>query len=860
MESDRSGRGLVLPPVQDSDEIINDGTHQWIPIHLLVKIRGNYWTHFLSFDKTCSLVKCKHCGDILKRFDEDNNNEKKISQNLVLLRHLKKNHKIDPSSNFYTNKKNDNNFVMNEDEDDDDELYLNKQSQSQFNSISNDNNFSIDITMPNDMESLRKANEREMFFPTTQLLSIIIASENLPLSFIKNSSVRLLLNKLSDSFTPDATNIIQSIKLTAKQIDSIIERTASRNNVDLQLIIDTNNLSTDDVQRSSQLITKIKSHLIEMNKITFFSLSHSNWNNNSISILSLQFFDQLTNSIKCLPISIDKINSDSDIDKITIRSQLLKSLQKIPNLFKSVISITLPRDNLLNVLHLDDHQFFSQKKNIKNPADYYHNCFITSLTKAIIPLFGEIDYDIPKKEQKSQKKSEKNSNKGIFTTNDDNNNLLDQIIDISNVNISTSIFDKINRFYDEIFNNPWELSRFHDLTNTHLHDSTIDMIYFDTEKFSTAETSLVRFLELRPIIQIMESHINSEKFGDVDFLIVQYLLEIIQSINKIILYFSSKNTFNFVYLLMTVLSIEKHLASTLNGIHLKRLMKPFGMVLENIKEFKQILINDEMVLLAMFLCPAVLFERELLEYAFKSISLSEIVNLVSETILSLLKRFIEVQAIDSSINSNPREMAQNDGGENDNNSNSQQLHNNNNFNINEISDLNYFNSHNPTIQNEVDTLLLQVVQEDLYEYLSTVNSIVPVSYISFCKRSNFVRDNGLFKKRVEVTTNDGMTSYKEEDINYMDQLMDIHLPVCNAFWDQFLQNNAGPVVRLLANIMRTQVSSSVQTEYAFLKNFVPKLGEDFYEDVVKIKLFNSQFSAAKVDFEIDTLPSACQYN
>ena len=49
---------------------------------------------------------------------------------------------------------------------------------------------------------------------------------------------------------------------------------------------------------------------------------------------------------------------------------------------------------------------------------------------------------------------------------------------------------------------------------------------------------------------------------------------------------------------------------------------------------------------------------------------------------------------------------------------------------------------------KIDSIFLQIIQEDLYDYLSTVNSIVPISYRSYCEQSNFIRDSGRFKKRI----------------------------------------------------------------------------------------------------------------
>ena len=60
--------------------------------------------------------------------------------------------------------------------------------------------------------------------------------------------------------------------------------------------------------------------------------------------------------------------------------------------------------------------------------------------------------------------------------------------------------------------------------------------------------------------------------------------------------------------------------------------------------------------------------------------------------------------------------------------------------------------------------------------------------------------------------------------------------------------------------MITESSTSRRIEYEFLNNFIPKLGDDYLEDIVKIRLFNEQFSAGKVDYDVDTLATIAQYD
>lgn len=96
-------------------------------------------------------------------------------------------------------------------------------------------------------------------------------------------------------------------------------------------------------------------------------------------------------------------------------------------------------------------------------------------------------------------------------------------------------------------------------------------------------------------------------------------------------------------------------------------------------------------------------------------------------------------------------------------------------------------------------------------------------------------------------------------MNFIEELLDIHVPVCNAFWSQYLDNDAGPIIRILFKIMQCQSSSSIRGEYSFLNDFIPRVHPDLTQEIIKIKLFNDQFVASKVDYDLDTLQTASQY-
>ncbi|QHS75076.1 Vid22p [Saccharomyces paradoxus] len=887
-------RGLVLPPMnstvssataattatntdtdtdgdrdEEGESLLEDGS-EWVPAYMLTRDKSRYLGHFLGANKMLEAVKCKYCDVIIRR----QGNSASMAE--ASLAHLWSTHKIDPNANYYSGWSGveaGSTFMARP------PLKNHQGGGATTNSIAN--------LLEIDEDFLKRTREREMALPLVQSLAIIIASENLPLSFVDNTAVRLLINQNANSLSfIDHDLILNTIRSIAYNLDRIIQRTALRNNSDLSLIIDKNFLLMDPTDRSNQLSNRLKNQLYEMQKINFFSLSHSVWNN-TISILSIQYYDDFHSQVKTLPLIIQNLHKYNNDPKLSIPAQLLKISRELPGLQNTVISITLPRSQIIDLLNVMDNQPFFPNTNT-NAKNYYHNCIISIINSAILPLFGTPkSADITHSTQSS-------STKEPLT-------LLDSLIDLSNIDISNSIFSRINSFLDDLQSNSWQLDKFRSLCEKFGFEFVCSK--FDLSRYSTATVSLQTFLNLRPIIEEYQSSIQIEKFNEIDFQITDYLLTTLNSINRVLKFFTSSKSLNFTYVLFAIMSIEKHLLSTLSSLQFQRLIAPFEAFLTKIQEFKTILFSDDMNLLAMFLCPAILFEREVLEYSFHTISLSEIVDKLSTLIFSLLKRFLNLHTIGNVNNNN---SASNDSNmnihadsqtnnvnnrngntsdnndnehddDNDNNSNSntpasrididptggqssvlpeqQQQNSNNNLSFGSLSDTHPLSD--STISKEIDTIFLQTIQEDLYDYLSTVNSIVPISYRSYCEQSSFIRDSGRFKKR--IITEDSIIGELEQPMNFIEELLDIHVPVCSAFWSQYLDNDAGPIIRILFKIMQCQSSSSIREEYSFLNDFIPRVHPDLTQEIIKIKLFNDQFVASKVDYDLDTLQTASQY-
>ena len=870
-----------------NSERVLDGDTEWLPVHVIVpRLNGALWSHFLGCDPELRHVRCKHCGKVIDRV----NPESHRLANKLLVSHLKV-HGVNPTDDYYpragattgeqssrgtTSQEEADEGTSDSDSDADSDhrldSHLEPRSESQ----------GVPPTVPQlDLEFQRselpgqspagqddelEEEEEEtpeeqshvprMELPTTQLLAIIVASQNLPLSFVHDSSMRMLLGRVSDTYSVDSSDVLAAIKRIARQISSVIERTAARNNVDMQMIV------TDS---ENDMHTRLSQHLKTLKNTTFFGMTNYVWGH-ATSVLALQFYDPRSGTVKSMPLAVDRSRTENDFEVATLHGQLLQAFKTSPSLHRSVLSVTLPRERRASVAGLEDNDWFA---NIKTPMSNYHPCVASLLIEMLSPLFGKQDIEgiraLNYKEKLRERCRRNERAPGAPSFDGD----IDKIVCLDDINPSGTIFDKINTFYDEVYSNPWELSRFDQTVAKLLRDDPVPMVYFDPSHYSTAQTCLENFLALKDVIEETQAHTRTT-FTNVDYLIVKYELELIRSTNRLLLYFASSKPLSLIFAIPGIVAIEKHINATLQTVQLQRLWKPLKRVLSNISMLRDSLITDNMILVAMFLCPSALFEREVLEYAFRTVSLSEIVDMVSEKVQGVVKRFVCVQEVDAAPGDLPGEhfdsrVVENDGedsvvedidGEEDvygPRAKRQHRSPENNHSMHSLR------TNNLTLQREADAILLQYTQEDLYNYLSTVNSVVPLSYASFCEHAEIIRENGLFKRQVQVPVSEEESGFKEESINYIDQLLDIHIPVCEAFWQEYLGAGAGTVLQIVINMVRAQAASAIRLEYGFLRGYVPALGEDRLEDAVRIKLFSEQFVAGKVDFDIDTLPSACTY-
>lgn len=807
-ESTMANTTVNAPSEQGNND---EGCVEWVPVHHRKKNRSLCWTHYLCKDAQLETVKCKHCGAIIT-----SDKSKNKSSTSRFRSHLRIKHKIDPNSDYYAGT-----------------TLLPPTSTRPVGRpkgstlVSNTSLNSRVISRPSTsaLGSLHVGPARESNIDTKDLISIICASQDLPLSFFDNASVRLLLQRAFNNTTIDPELVKESIIKNSKNIEHMVKRTVLRNCNDLPVEI---HITAHNTITREQIKEQLRLKISELSNVMFFSLTQHTWkrsHGSPISTVSLQFYDSIKKKQKQILITVKRLGENN---VVSLRREILDIFTRFPGLDQSLLSFTTPRSNFQQLLLNDEHPFFKHRN--------FHGCIVTMLKTAILPLFGHFDANVGHSSLNTQ------SHLSDDYRSVDENTQLDNIMSLENIEITNPLFDKIDRFKQELNADPWKLDKFHTLCKELLDNGDLEVITFDTTRYSTAVESLKRFLQLRSVIESMEEHIVNQKFTNIDYQAMDFMLETLKSYDRMVLYFSS-NIPNFQYMLFSVLTLEKHLKNKiyLMGSH-GVLTRSFSKVVNNITDHKRTMMADDMNIIGLFFVPSVLFERDILELIFNTQSLTEIVEMIVKGIYSLLEKHLRLHVGQS------QEVGFMD--------HSNTSHSDNSFaqlslGRSALRDLGIVHD-NSAVENteELEALIKEMIREDMYSYLSTATAVIPASYRAFCTQTGFSKVDGHYER-------DGPNG--KIQLNYIEELLDIHFPVCNTFWDEFTKSNAGYFVKTVMKILRSESASSIHSLQAFLRNYKSQVDTDILEDVIRVKVFDEQFSSGRVEFDKDTLPTACQF-
>ena len=174
--------------------------------------------------------------------------------------------------------------------------------------------------------------------------------------------------------------------------------------------------------------------------------------------------------------------------------------------------------------------------------------------------------------------------------------------------------------------------------------------------------------------------------------------------------------------------------------------------------------------------------------------------------------------------------------------------------IGSLKDLKFFNDSSSPENVTLRSCFSTLVEKSLNTYILTLSSYLSNAYETYPEENNFIQEkNGQYRKLF----NNGENNKDEESaiLNPIEELLNIHIPINENFWDIFTnaQGNHNLVVRVLFKIFSSISSSSVRREYSFLRDFKCNTDPKLLQEIVKLRVFNSQFRIHEIDFNTNNL-------
>ncbi|AJS01857.1 Env11p [Saccharomyces cerevisiae YJM1443] len=810
---EKDGNKILSSRIHPEDEIINDGLNIWIPVQMLKKNIAKFWSHFLAIEKKLTKVKCKHCGEILTRSD--------ASLTKTFRSHLKTKHNISANKNFYSM-----NFTVG------DSNLKNNTSSTEitrrhgYDSLTFNSDQSFKCF---DIGKLQSSN----YLSISQLVAIVIASENLPLNFFENVSFKSLLSKFH-RIPPLTTNIIEeSIIGLSKSIDELIRRSISRNDTQLPFTIHLSDSKESNQPLYLKYSREIRAQLSNLDLSHLISVNFTELAGKR-SLFSLQLFDNTNKVSKVLPLSIF-VRKTTDIDISVWQEQLNNLYSKYPGLQKSVISITLPQSHYTMVLeNRNSHNFTFHSGSVREIK--YHTCIVSELLHCFLqPLFN-----VPTESMLSSFSVAKENHSG--------GSLLDSLIDFSHIDLSSTILGKICCLIEEVNLNDSLKSDFllycQNYTQPNCNELT-SILSCNCDRFSALKSILEKFANLVPFFKSINSHLENESLSESDFRLINTVEETLRTFEQSIEYFASSAPLKFTHTLVFIINFELYLTEIIRSFKFTKSKKPFEKILARLLKVKDLYLLDDVNLIGAFLYPSIFQSKSLLNEIFGTTSVNKIVHNMTKIVLRYLKNFINITNFRSS----------NSGGESGRNSGNNLLSDYEAIFMKESRDVELLCNTKLTAPLTEDSLLVQIIRDDLLRYVNRIAHELPNAYHDYLNDNDISFDGCHFTKHELSEENDSNSG--EWCLNPMEETFDIHIPISDSIWNNYISSkNKIEVIDILLQLLSVNSTSSIRSELSSLtanQDFSTKLSEE----TIKIKLLNSQFNLEKINFHSGSIFDAC---
>lgn len=771
----------------EQQEIIHEDGKDWIPIHLLTKSKNLCWTHFLALDEHITLAKCKHCGLIIKRSVTPN--DKPSTQ--TFRRHLQTKHKVFPKDNFYVSQQQ--------------QLFVNLPRQSVINNPEykmfddSSTKSSLDISGIRDLDGLFSAKDSN--FSNSTLLALICVLQNFKFSFINIDTFESLFQLLHLSVHVTPEDIMEKIEDYGNAIDNLVFSSLRRNAENINFQLNSHQITKANLKNDEVIYNFINTSLNQLLDSPLFSISQYYYNSEYF-IISLQYCDRSMFQRQCLPLVIIPAALDKSEYFELMKSEFHKLFMNNEDLNKSTLSITLPSQlNELRSIAL------SQSSNNLDNINF-HPCFGTDLSNSILPFFG---YPIHNSIIDNSKEHVTE-----FT-------LIDGLINLTGIDIDTSIFGKINRFYNEIESDSDIQERFSEICGkASKHFDIKQLKSFNKNSPSSAVKFLRSFLGYKKQVLIINEYLHEESFTKSDFEVTSTTADILSYTYSLIELYSNRDP-NFHNIILTVVTIEKHVRRIIERTTSIKILKQLEIYITFIINLRKNISLDDDLLLSLFFCPAMLHNKELLKIIFPNISFNDIIDRGVQISLRVLRRFLKVKS-EKTTRTRTEEKPWSK--------------------YERLPFIDFFTTNNAESNADeyLDSVLSSQIRTDLNEYLNVVFSEYNIFFKKELAKTPYVKVGASF-----------INSEKKRTLNLMAELIRIHLPISNAFLKRYMDLEIGIIISVLAKYILSQSAVAYSTHLGFLSNFEPANKENLLETIVKVRAFAEQFQISTIIWDDDDL-------
>ncbi|KAG0661133.1 hypothetical protein C6P45_001429 [Maudiozyma exigua] len=795
-------------------EIITDAGKAWYPAQYLINSVKLCWTHLLGSDHTFLEAKCKHCGKIIKGETEFI----KAPPSMNYKNHLRNAHRLSPKDNFYAeppSPESEHSSPEGSQNQISDDKYRSDQSSDLGGVIGYGQVMEGYTPESDEFEEDTKQARYDRFmnfsgdqFSKTQFLTLICVLENMSFNSMDNETIKTLFSSFKFKPKLSAQDITNNIVEMNGHIFDLVRNNIENYGSSLPIYFDSDELKGDNDTKKKKIDTFINSSCYQVLDTPFFSIGQHIYDNKYL-VVSLQYCDRTYFHKKTIPLVVQQINTNLLSYNKVLQRNLTDVLTEFPGLDMTTMSVVSPID-----MHSET------SKELENQYSsigiVIHDSILNIIVASLIPFFGTSIEQTRKQTQSSSKK------KG---------SIIDDLIDLTNVDINHSIFGKINRCYKEISSRPFLSTKFKNLRK----NTSDDLEMFKLNEFQRNEPSsaieyLEAFISYTDGIKMMNEDFEEESFCTADFEMIQTLRDILSTGYQLIKLLSETMHPQYHNIAFIIITLENDIRRLIEVSQTERVEKELKRYLSDIVACREMLSQDNDILLSSYICPVMLFNNSSFSLLYPDLSLKDIQDNVIDVALGVVGKFLKVTKSvheKNQINTN---------------------HFHENYEL--VAPMDLF-----MVASEIsddDNLLHEVIENELRldfgRYVKKVMSDYNDFFSEELKLSDYEREGSVFINRATGNSLDNIT-----------ELIDIHLPISNKFLKDYLQSDTNLLFAVVIKYVLTMSTSSYSSALSFLYDFKPANKETLLSEVVNIKTFSSQFNISNIVWDSDDLYSICDF-